>query len=47
MKARNWAQPYLNPCGREISKIGIYGTHKMCNHLDKLKIEMKKFLDSV
>lgn len=26
IKARNWANPYLAPCGREISKISVYNT---------------------
>jgi len=47
IKARNWAMPYINPCGREIVKISLYTQNQMSSHLDKLREEIKKYLENI
>ena len=47
LKARTWANPYINPCGREISKISLYTQNHMSSHLDVLRTEIKKYLENI
>ena len=37
--------PYIKTTGREISKISVYQKNDMCTHLDKIKDQIKKFLE--
>ena len=46
-KARSWAQCYLYPCGKEISKISLYTSNPMSTHLDKIRNEIRRFIDNI
>lgn len=46
-KARSWAQCYIYPCHKGISKMSLYTNNPMSTHLDKIRSEIRRFIDNI